>query len=111
MNVHFPCARDSVYTVLEPSPGADGKECMVLTTAQNLSGPAEQMLAQPELAGLSMSLSILKQLKDHVGWMSKRLIVLIADEDPRGPWAERLHVGVKSFVDDYHADTLRLLDR
>lgn len=107
-----PLPRDgSVYTVLEPAPGADGKECMVLTTTQNLSGSAEDMLDRPAFAGLSVSLSILKYLKDHVGWMSKRLIVLVADEDVEGAGTERLHLGVKSFVDDYHVDTLELLER
>lgn len=84
---------------------------MVITTAQNLSGTAEQLLVQPAFAGLSLSLSILKQLKDHVGWMSKRTIVLIADEDVAGAATGGLDVGIKSFVDDYHSDTLDLLER
>ena len=101
----------SVYTVLEPAPGSDGKECLVLTTSQDLSGSAEQMLDRPDFAGLSLSLSVLRQLKDHVGWMSKRVIVLIADEDLNEPGAERLHLGVKTFIADYHLNTLDLLDR
>lgn len=105
------CVICSVYTVLEPAPGSDGKECLVLTTAQDLSGSAEQMLDRPDFAGLSLSLSVLKQLKDHVGWMSKRLIVLVADEDLEEPREERLHLGVKNFIDDYHLNTLDLLDR
>lgn len=83
----------------------------MLTTAQDLSGSAEQMLDRPDFAGLSLSLSVLKQLKDHVGWMSKRLIVLVADEDLEEPREERLHLGVKNFIDDYHLNTLDLLDR
>lgn len=98
-----------MYTILDPAPGSDGKECMVLTTTQNLSGAAEDMLHRPAFTGLSLSLSILKRLKHNVGWMSKRVIVLIADEDLQG--AERLDLGVKAFVDDYHADTLDLLER
>lgn len=97
--------------MLEPAPGSDGKECLVLTTSQDLSGSAEEMLDRPDFAGLSLSLSVLKQLKDHVGWMSKRVIVLIADEDLNEPRAERLHLGVKTFIDDYHLNTLDLLDR
>ena len=97
--------------MLEPAPGSDGKECLVLTTSQDLSGSAEQMLDRPDFAGLSLSLSVLRQLKDHVGWMSKRVIVLIADEDLNEPGAERLHLGVKTFIDDYHLNTLDLLDR
>lgn len=85
---------------------------MVITTAQNLSGTAEQLLMQPAFAGLSLSLSILKQLKDRVGWMSKRMIVLVADEDPAGAAAtDGLDVGIKSFIDDYHSNTLDLLER
>lgn len=95
--------------MLEPAPGSDGKECMVLTTAQDLSRAAKDMLGQPAFMGLSLSLSVLKHLKHRVGWMSKRLIVLIADEDI--DWAERLDLGVKTFVDDYHADTLDLIER
>lgn len=84
----------------------------MLTTSQNLSGAAEDMLARPAFAGLSLSLSVLKQLNGHVGWMSKRLIVLFVDEDLQGDaGAERLDVGIKTFVDDYHVDTLDLLDR
>lgn len=83
----------------------------MLTTSQDLSGSAEEMLDRPDFAGLSLSLSVLKQLKDHVGWMSKRVIVLIADEDLNEPEAERLHLGVKTFIDDYHLNTLDLLDR
>lgn len=97
--------------MLEPAPGSNGKECMVLTTVQNLSGTAEQMLAGPPFAGLSLSLSILKQLKDHAGWMSKRLIVLVVDEDLHRTGEERLDLGIKTFIDDYHLDTLDLLER
>ncbi len=104
----FVCFR-SVYTILEPAPGSDGKECMVLTTTQDLSRGAKDMLGQPAFTGLSLSLSVLKHLKHRVGWMSKRLIVLIADEDIDG--AEGLDLGVKTFVDDYHADTLDILER
>lgn len=99
----------SVYTILDPAPGSDGKECMVLTTSQNLSGAAKNMLDRPAFMGLSVSLSILKHLQHKVEWMSKRFIVLIADEDLQG--AERLDLGVKTFIDDYHADTLDLLER
>ena len=95
--------------MLEPAPGSDGKECMVLTTAQDLSRAAKDMLGRPEFTGLSLSLAALQYLKHRVGWMSKRFIVLIADEDLQ--MAERLHMGVKTFVDDYHADTLDLLER
>lgn len=98
-----------MYTILDPAPGSDGKECMVLTTTQSLSGAAESMLGQPAFMGLSLSLSVLNHLKHNVGWMSKRLVVLIADEDLEG--AERLDLGVKTFIDDYHADTLDLLER
>lgn len=101
----------SVYTVLEPAPGADGKECLVLTTSQDLSGSAEPLLEAPTFTGLSVSLGILKQLKDNVGWMSKRLILLIVDEEAESDDAERFHLGVKAFVDDYHLDTLDLLER
>lgn len=97
--------------MLEPAPGADGKECMILTTTLNLSGAAEDMLARPEFAGLSLSLSILKQLKEHVGWMSKRVIVLVADQDLEITGARRLDLGIKAFIDDYHLDTLGLLER
>lgn len=98
-----------MYTILDPAPGSNGKECFVLTTTQNLSGAAEDMLHRPAFRGLSLSLSVLKYLKHSVGWMSKRVVVLIADEDVEG--AERLDLGVKNFVDDYHADTLELLER
>ncbi|CAM9185558.1 unnamed protein product [Ectocarpus sp. 13 AM-2016] len=101
--------RKSVYTILDPAPGSDGKECMVLTTTQDLSGAAKDMLDQPTFTGLSLSLSVLKYLKDRVGWMSKRIVVLIADED--GHSVDRLFVGVKRFIDDYHTDTLDLLER
>lgn len=99
----------SVYTVLDPAPGSDGKECIVLTTTQNLSGTAKDMIDQPAFMGLSLALSVLQHLKDHVGWMSKRVIVLVADDEVQG--AERLDLGIKAFIDDYHADTLDLLDR
>lgn len=82
---------------------------MVLTTTQDLSGAAEDMLHQPTFTGLSLSLSVLKYLKDRVGWMSKRILVLIADEDGQG--VDRLFLGVKRFIDDYHTDTLDLLER
>lgn len=98
-----------MYTVLDPAPGSDGKECIVLTTTQNLSGAAEELLHRPAFTGLSLSLSVLKHLKHNVGWMSKRVVILIADEDLEG--AERLDLGVKAFVDDYHADSLDLLER
>ncbi|CAM9269215.1 unnamed protein product, partial [Hapterophycus canaliculatus] len=101
--------RKSVYTMLDPAPGSDGKECVVLTTTQDLSSAAKDMLDQPAFMGLSLALSVLQRLKDHVGWMSKRVIVLVADGELRG--AERLDLGIKAFVDDYHADTLDLLDR
>lgn len=104
-----PSLSDSVYTMLDPAPGSDGKECMVLTTTQNLSGAAESLLGQPAFMGVSLSLSTVKYLEHNVGWMSKRLVLLIADEDFQG--AERLDLGVKTFIDDYHTDTLDLLER
>lgn len=79
----------------------------MLTTTQNLSGAAKDMLDQPAFMGLSLALSVLQHLKEHVGWMSKRVIVLVADDTG----AEQLDLGVKAFVDDYHEDTLNLLDR
>lgn len=84
---------------------------MVVTTAQDLSGSAEALLEGPAFLGLSVSLSILKQLKDHVGWMSKRVVLLVVDESAESVKAERLYVGVKAFVDDYHLNTLDLLKR
>ncbi|CAM9625355.1 unnamed protein product [Scytosiphon promiscuus] len=101
--------RKSVYTVLDPAPGSDGKECVVLTTTQNLSGAAQGMLDQPAFMGLSLALSALRHLKENVGWMSKSLLVLVADDDLDG--AERLDLGIKAFIDDYHVDTLDLLGR
>lgn len=84
---------------------------MVLTTAQDLSSTAEQLLDGPSFVSLTVSLAILKHLKDHVGWMSKRVILLVVDESVGRVAAERLHIGVKAFVDDYHLNTLDLLDR
>lgn len=107
----FPPPFFSVYTVLEPAPGADGKDCLILTTSQDLSGSAEQLLYTPTFAGLSVSLAILKHLKDNAGWMSKRLILLIVDEESESDYTERFHLGVKAFVDDYHLHTLDLLER
>ena len=100
-----------MYTVLEPAPGADGKECLVLTTEQNLSMMARDMVKQPEFAGLSLLLSTVKYVKEHVGWMSKHMIILVADEDFRGADRYDVHVGVKNFVDDYHTDSIKLVQR
>lgn len=108
---HYRLCAPSIYTVLEPAPGADGKECMLLTVAQNLSGSAQQLLDSPEFMGFSVVLSVLKQLQHRVGWMSKSLVLLVVDEDFTGRETENLHVGVKSFIDDYDLNTLDLLDR
>lgn len=101
----------SIYTVFEQAPGADGKECVVVTTSQDLSGSAEQLLDSSAFAGLTVSLSILKQLQHHVGWMSKRVVLLVVDSDEEGEDHGGLHVGVKAFVDDYHLNTLDLVER
>lgn len=109
---HPPCFwAFSVYTILEPAPGADGKESMVLTTGQNLSGSAEQLLNSPSFMGITVSLSILKRLQRDVGWMSKRLILLVVDKSADNAYRGSLNLGIKSYIDDYHLNTLDLLDR
>lgn len=76
-----------------------------------MSMMAKDMVKQPEFAGLSLLLSTVKYMKDHVGWMSKHMIILVADERLRGADRFRVHVGIKNFIDDYHTDSIELVQR
>ncbi|CAM9591309.1 unnamed protein product, partial [Discosporangium mesarthrocarpum] len=106
----IPSCNCSVYTVLEPAPGADGKECLILTTAHDLSGSAGDLMLDTGFSGLSLALAVIKHLKNEVVWMSKNIILLVADEGREGDEA-LLHPGIKAFVDDYHTDTLEVIKR
>jgi Gaa1-like, GPI transamidase component len=106
--------RTSVYTVLTPQTAADHKECIILTAAMLTSDATGTGAALT--GGVSLSLALLRDLKERAAWLSVNVLLLftdVTDTDSTSAQysAPALWPDVQQFIDDYNTDTLTLIAR
>jgi Gaa1-like, GPI transamidase component len=106
--------RTSVYTVLTPQTAADHKECIILTATTLTSSAAGTGAALT--GGVSLSLTLLRELKERAAWLSVNVLLLLTDVTDTDSTSTKystpaLWPDVQQFIDDYNTDTLTLMAR
>jgi len=96
--------RQNLYTIMRPTPGADGKEAVVLAVTWPLSWQKN------EVDGFRATLVLLKHFQ-QTAYMSKNIVFLVIGNPADRPTfdADQFHPGAQAWLNDYFSDFPTLL--